>query len=1005
VPTKITDSNHGDSLQGSAEKRLDIAPDGTLWALIVTQGGPGKAKFFKSTNGGATWSYVASDIGLEQSSAVPSFYIDQDGYAHVSWVKWAANPQVVRYARGTPVTGGGWVWTYLTISPASGRTGVDSDVVAFRSGSGWRVWVAYGLGSAGGDKVAQLNVTASGALSVTATQHGPPTGAVNYQFGSLEFNHTGDGKTPAASPHVYLVTATQGSASLLRANRAVYSAGNWTWDSPVTIDASAQVDQTTMTTAWDGTRMMVAWSEGTSTILCSEWDGVTTVTARNPPAAPGGTGTVLGLSLSVDPVTSDVYLAYYDATDGDVRWSKFTRASTTWSAWAVAITRTASADDGKVQLVKHPTRDSVDMIYATGSGVAWQIYSSQLSALVRSPNAPTLSYPASGANLDLAAGVTFRWAYNPVSPGDTQQAWAFRRTYGVTTEYWNAGAQTWGGSITWNTSVAADPSAAPFAAGKWTNGTTYTWSARTRSSTGADSAWASDRTVIGTSAPVVDVVTPLGLVYGETTPLVTWTYTGLDAQASYEVRILVEDPAIDDTNPVLGQVWTSGVVNSSIARQHRVATSLTNGVAYRAYVRSTSTTAVASPWDYSTFSISVVPPSGPLIEISDAVSYDTDVPYVRMNLTAQSSFLSAAQDAGTSGWINDTNTTVAAQANDSVLQIFQGVKLTSVGSGLMGIVTDVGTPPAAPFGQPALTGPLSFPVVPGVAYTGLAGMKSASLTRSARVRIRWYDADDGTGTLLSEDVGDQVAISTAGYSQVILSAVAPVGAMLARMVIEVLGSVGAGEIFYMAFPAFTPGRATGWSPGGYSGTQTLRIQRSIDGGTTWETIIDRLKPDYAQRASGTDRLMPYGVDVKYRAYTEVDPGAGAILSSGSSLVATLLVESNTWGIRDPADELAEFNAYVVGHKRGDDESSSVHYPSGREFPVVDTEGIHGAKGSLSIYVFAGDIVRVTEVLRRVVPMIAQTPSGAVYNIRCIRRDYNIEASRHRIIEVDYVEIS
>jgi hypothetical protein len=174
---------------------------------------------------------------------------------------------------------------------------------------------------------------------------------------------------------------------------------------------------------------------------------------------------------------------------------------------------------------------------------------------------------------------------------------------------------------------------------------------------------------------------------------------------------------------------------------------------------------------------------------------------------------------------------------------------------------------------------------------------------------------------------------------------------------------------------------------------------------TWQTIIERLKPNFAQRAVGTDRLMPYGIDVKYRAFTEVDPGGGAVLSSGSSLVATLVVESETWGIRDPSDELAEFNAWVVGHDRGDDESSSVHYPSGREFPVVDTEGIHGAKGSLQIYVFAADIDRVTEVLRRVVPMIAQTPSGAVYTIRCIRRDYKIEASRHRIIDVDYVEIS
>lgn len=1004
MPTLITASNHGDCLQGSAEKRLDIAPDGTLWALIVTAGSPGAAKFFRSTNGGNTWAYVASDISLEQASAVPSFFIDADGYAHVSWVKWAANPQVVRYARGAPVTGGGWSWSYLTISPASGRTGVDSDVVAFRSGSGWRAWVSYGLGSAGGAKVAELTITASGALAVAATQHGPTSGAVNFQFGSLEFNHTGDGKTPAASPDLYLVTGVQGTTSELRANRAAYSAGSWTWATPVQIDASAQIDQTTLTSAWDGSRMMIAWSEGTSTIQCKEWDGVTTVTTRNPPAAPGGTGAVLGLSLSIDPDTDDVYLAYYDATDGDIRWSKFTRATTTWSAWAVAISRSGSlTDDGKVQLVKHPTRDSVDMIYGTGSGTSWQIFSSQLAALVRSPDAPTLVYPASGANLDLAAGVTFRWAYNPVSPGDTQQAWAFRRVYGATTEYWNAGSQTWSGSIIWNTSAATDPSSAPFAAGKWSNGTTYTWSVRTRSSTGADSAFATDRTVVGTSAPVVDVTAPVGLVYEETTPLVEWTYTGLDAQASYEVRILVDDPAIDNTNPT-GWVWTSGTVNSSIARQHRVALSLTNGVAYRAYVRATSSTAVASPWDYSTFTISVTPPSGPLIEVSDAVSYETDVPYVRFDLTAQSSFLTAQQDAGTGGWDADANCTIAAQAPDTGSQIFQGFKMTSSASGLMGAVTEVGDPPEAPFGQPALAGPLSFPVVAGVAYSAVVAIKAAATTRAARVSIRWYDADDGTGSLISTSVGEQEAVTSLFYVGPTVTAVAPVGAVLARMVIEVLGPTAAGEIFYLAFPAFAPGREAVWSPGGYSTTQTLRVQRSVDGGVTWTTIIDRLKPNLAQRAVGSDRLMPLGIDVKYRAFTDVDPGAGAVLSSASSLVATLTVDNAVWAVRDPDDETAEFNAYVVGHKRTDDESSSVHYPSGREFPIVDTEGIHGARGTFSIYVKAEDINTITAVLRRVVPMVVQSPSGAVYLVRMIRRDYKIEDLINRVLDVDYVEI-
>lgn len=1011
MATTITTGNHGDSLQGSPDKRVDIAPDGTLWALIVTLGGPGAAKFFRSTDGGATWSYAAgSDISLGQSSAVPSFFIDADGYAHVSWIQWNKDPQVVIYSRGKPTgtasnaSDRGWSWTNLTISPASGRTGVDSDLVAFRSGTGWVAFVAYGLGSgSNGTQVARVNITASGALSVGATTMGPSTGLQAYQFGSIEFNHTGDGKTAAALPHLYLVTAVQGTSAPVRAQRALYSGGSWTWETAITI-ATGNVVNTTMCTVWDGALLMTAVSLTSATINVYEWDGVAgSATARNPPAAPGGTGNVLGLSLSQDPATDDIYLAYYDATDGDIRWSKFTRGANTWSAWAVAVTRTASADDGKVSLVRHPSRDSVDMIFANGSGTSWTIQSQQLVALVRTPAAPTLISPASGLSLDLAAGATFTWTYNPVSPGDTQQAWAFRRITGATTEYWNATSQSWSATIVWNSTVPATPTSAVFAAGKWTTGTTYTWTVRTRSSTGADSAFAADRTVTATTAPVVDVTAPTGLVYADSSPLVTWTYTSLDAQRDYQVRIILEQAGIDPD--VTTPVWDSGVVSSAIGRFARVGISLTNGAAYRAYVRSTSSAAVQSAWDYSQFVISIVPPAGPLVEVIDEIHYGTNVPRVRLDILARSSFLTAAQDIGSGGWENDANTVVAQQAADTTNQILAGLKLTSVASGLMGVRTVLGDPPLAPYGQPQPAGPLAFPVVAGLVYTLVASLKVAVTDRSARCRIRWYDADDGTGSLISESVGDTIAITSAAYTQATLTATAPVTAVLGRVVIEILGATAASEVFYLAQCSFAPGRSTEYQPGGYSATQTVRVERSDDGGVTWKEIIDRIRPSLAQQAISSDRTMPFGVDVIYRAYTDVDPGLGAVFTSGVSPLATINLNAERWAIRDPIEDDAELYAYVVGHRRSDDESGAVHRPAGREYPVVDTEGLQSASGSLSIFVPVGDIDMAINVLRRAVPMIVQGPTGMIFLARFLRRDYQVELNRHRIIEINYVDVN
>lgn len=1005
MATKITDANHSDSLQGSPEKRIDIGPDGILWTLVVTSGSNGKAKFFRSTNGGATWVYAqGSDIDLEQTTAVPSFFIDADGFAHVSWVKWNKNPQVVRYARGTPTgTSGssrGWSWRTLTISPANGRTGVDSDVVAFRSGTGWNAWVSYDMRPSAGAKVARISITASGSMSVASTQHGPPTGGEANQFGSLEFNHTGDGVTPASSPHLFYVTARQGASSAIRANRASYSGGTWTWDSPVTI-STAQVDRTTMATVWDGARLMIAWAPNSGGISVTEWDGASTTTARNPPALPGGLGAVAAVSLAHDPVTDDIYLVFYDTTDGDIRWSKFTRATTTWSAWAVAASRTGNNSDGKVQLVRHPKRDAVDMMFATGSGTAWTIWSQVLANLVRTPSAPTLLSPASGARADLAAGVTFSWQYNPVSPGDSQQAWAFRRTYSSTTEYWNAAGQSWSGSIVWNPGNAQQ---AAFNSSFWTSGTTYTWSVRTRSSTGADSAWAADRTIVATTAPVVTVTDPLGIHYGESTPLVVWTYTSTDPQRDYEIRIVPESNSINPADPG-GAVWSSGVVPSALARYARVTTSLGNGGTYRAYVRSTSTAGLSSAWVYSPFTIEITPPLGPLIELVDEVDNDTGVPRVRLDILARSSLLTDEQDSGVSGWVNDTNTTVAYQPADIPNQIFTGLLLTSQAAGLMGVVTEVGTPPLAPYGMAQEPGPLNFPVIPGVFYSAAVSIRSvASAARSARVRIRWYDADDGTGNLISESVGEQGSIIDIFYNQVELTATAPPTAVLGRMVIEILGPTAAGEQFYASFPSFHPGQHQGWQPGGYSDTQVVRVQRSDDGGSTWNDVIERVKPSLHQQAVAVDRLMPLGVDVFYRAYTEVDSGDGALLTSQVSPTAQINIDSPAWTIRDPSDETGEMLAYVIEHKRGDDEASSVHRPAGREYPIIDTEGIHSATGSLSIFVSQPNITAAIAVLRRVTPFVVQSPIGEVFRARFIRRDYNVNSLRHRVIEVAYVEI-
>lgn len=1009
MATTITTASHGDCISGSPEKRLDVAPDGTLWAAVIDVG---RIRFFFSMDNGTTYSYSGGSdlsLGSGQDTAVPSFTIDADGFAHVCFVQWQRDPQTIIYARGIPRTGGGWSWSTLTLSPAGGRVGVDSDIIAFRNGTGWVAWVAYTYDSGvGGARVAQVNIASNGALSVGTLSHGPSVNINPYQIKSLAFASTGDGRTPAASPHLFFAVAQAvGSSTNAWLYRVKYQSGTWTWETPVVFDTSITVQNTVMCMVHDGTRAFLIWSPTSTTLEACEWDGVAgSVTARNPPALPGGTGNVKAVSMAVDPSTQDIYIVAYGQTNGNVIYCKFTRATTSWGSWTTAVTRSASGDDGQVQLVRYPPRDSIDMVWAEGSG-PYTVKGQQLLALTRSPSAPTLISPSNGARADLASGYTFKWDYTSVSPGDTQQGFVFRRQYGggPTTEYWNVSTQAWQGTVVTNASDPDTPEQVSFPSGKWSTGTTYSWSVRTRSSTGADSAYATNRTVIAAVTPTVVVTAPSGIYYGESTPLVQWTYTSVNAQRDFRVRIVATEGVTIDPNDPLPAVFDSGVITSSIARSLRVTTSLSDGVAYRAYVQATDVNAVSSPWVGVDFTLSLQPPSGPIVEAYDIIQYETNVPRVQLDVIARSNFLGDAQARGQADWEVDANCTLAAQPDDPTNLLVAGLQLTSAAAGNLRARTDPGDPPAAPPGRPQPTGPLSFPVVENNDYTAIASFKAAASVRAARVTIRWYDADDGTGVLISESSGAQVTTGTTGYTQAHVTDVAPSGAVLARMVVEVLATAAAGEVFYASYLSFHPGTSQVYQSGGYAATETVAVERSLDDGVTWSVVTPRAKTDLYQRVIITDREMPFGVDVKYRAVTNVDVGGGSSLTSDYSPISTVSLDSpNRWAIRNLSDDLSEFNALVTDFKQSDDDGAAVFYVANRETPIVDTEGMRKPSGTFTVFAPTSEVDYIISVLRTTDTYVMQSPIGRVYRVRIVNRDYDPGAVGAREITCKFYEV-
>lgn len=1005
MATRITALDHQWGITGAVERKFAEAPNGRQWVLVHTRRGGGR--LFYSEDQGATWS-AGGTVPYDQSSTVLAFHMDDGGHASIAWLHWDATPQHVHYSRGVPSSDGrSFFWTTVLLTPASNRLGHDADVVTFRRGTGWVVWIYFEWHDVG-SRLARVGVSATGKLTVEATSIDPGNAAGVLPFGGVTFAHTGDGVTPLPAPHLFAITGARrnlanGTVPDLRLHRGFHQSGSWTFGTDTVRLEQATIDETTATFLWDGSLLCAAWCPtGSNVVRFATWDGAaTTVTRIDPPALPTGVGVVNGLSIAHDPVTRDIFLFIHDLTKGDIRWTRLTRSANTWSPWAIIVSRPAYNGDNKVQALRHPRFGNVDIIYGNyTSDTSGVLFHTRVLALPRKPGTPTLISPTNGALVDLNRGATFNHDYVKAGPGDTQSGWTFRRRYSTVTEFWNVSSQAWQATEVFN---VGDSKATSFPAGRWPSDTTYSWSVKTRSATGVESDYAPERTVVSTAAPVVDVVAPSGLVYTESTPLIVFDYTSTEPLRSYEMRVVVASSTIDPLNPGPA-VWESGVVTSSVARQQRVDIPLNPDVAYRAYVRATSTAGLVSTWDFNDFSLTLLPPSSPLVGVVEDYSYPREVPHARLNVSGRTNYLGVSQDIGQVGWDALENATVAAQQADLSQQIDASLRITTVAAGLATARTAAGSPPTVAADLPQPRGPLSFPVLPGVTYTGLAAFRAGTAARAGRVSIQWFDDDEGNGSLISTSVGQQVVLTTTSYTQAAVTAAAPTGARLGRLVVETLGASAAGEIFYVTRMSLHPGSVQVWQPGGFALTQTMRVERSDDNGKIWRLVNSRIRTDFWQRATAIDRTMRLGQPVLYRASTDVDLDNGSKLTSSLSPASLVVVESDSWVIRDPDDATSEIFAFITDMRRSDTESTTIHRPVGREFPVIDSEGAQSAEGSLTMFVRQSQIAATVDLLRRPKTLLVQSPIGEVLRLRFVQRDYASALTFHRSLDLNFYEM-
>lgn len=326
-PSKAEVLTSAQSTAFSNQRKLDRFQNGTLCGLFGSGAGGVTSYLYYSLDDGKTWVYSGSEV---QGANNASIFIDLDDYLHVVWKQSGTGggrtDQQTYYMRGTP-NAGRTSWTWGTAFNLGHSFSNYLDVVAHREGTGWRAHVlkSYVEGTINICIYQMVEITSGGAVtnsngSITISSPDYASGGygnTNHLYPSIDFNHTGDGKTVAnGTPHLYAgwSAGKNGVGFGIRFKKATYSGGTWTWGTEQGIDTNYHVgtNQFFINCLFDGTRVIfpgiITDATTNEWMVLHERDAAdTTTTTRyltNPNSAPDG---VINGSATYDS-NGNVYL-------------------------------------------------------------------------------------------------------------------------------------------------------------------------------------------------------------------------------------------------------------------------------------------------------------------------------------------------------------------------------------------------------------------------------------------------------------------------------------------------------------------------------------------------------------------------------------------------------------------------------------------------------------------------------------------------------------------------
>jgi hypothetical protein len=449
--------------------------------------------------------------------------------------------------------------------------------------------------------------------------------------------------------------------------------------------------------------------------------------------------------------------------------------------------------------------------------------------------------------------------------------------------------------------------------------------------------------------PVVDTLVAGSI--DSTRPTVTYRWTDTDGDWQNKRQVKVYSAAqygAGGFNPdTSAATWDSGIVSASmaagaIASAIKVGVDLAPGTTYRFYVRGSRDFMGVEDWfsDWAnvTFTTSVSLPDVPtLVATADnTLSRVSLAVAAHINaLTGQDSSLEAT---GVGNWVNAANSVVSRVTTDA-----------SHGAGSLQLSSSAGgnmSARLAAAGRPATS--------PGVVWTAVADFRAATVLRSTRVDIEFYDA--GGAVIGSATLGTAGNDAVGSYTQrVCLSATAPALTAKVGMILNVLATGAGAEVHRVDRIGLIPGSSTAWGLGGYLPGAAHVIEASDDGGTTWteldwlEVVVDQLD----QADTLYDYSAPRGTARIYRARTRIStPTEVTSLPSATDTETLALPPTGigSWWLKDLRNPAANFSPLLATLPQSMTEQLDIFRPEGRPYPLVVSGDLTGTDGTMTVQV-------------------------------------------------------